>query len=185
MSVLEHRNENLLLEAARRGEEYTAKCGCAMGVFTAVMETLGYGDDPGALAVATATIGLTGGTGCMAIGTCGALAGAAMAVGFSFGFSREDLTGDMTKMLAVNQAVAELGRRMQETYGHIQCQEIQFNLWGKSFRFTHPGVMAEFVAFSHDKDSGFKCERLSGTVSTWAVDWILKNRPLFARRGNG
>ena len=184
MGAPENPKETLLAEAARRGAEYTATCGsCAMAVFSAVMEMLGYGDDPGAREVSKATVGLTGGTGCMAIGTCGALAGAAMAIGYSFGFTRGDLEGDFTRMLAVNAAVAELGKRLQQTYGHIQCQEIQFNLWGKSYRFTNPNALAEFVAFSRDEKSGFRCNRLSGEVSSWTAEWILKNRPGFSRAG--
>jgi hypothetical protein len=175
--------ESPLAEAARRGEEYTASCGaCAPAVFTAIMETLGYGGDPMMREVCKASIGLTGGLGCMSVGTCGAVAAASLAMSLSFGFSREDIEGDMAKMFAVNTAVAELGKRVQERFGHIQCQEIQFSQWGKSFRFTNPDALAEFVAFSQDERSGFKCNRLAGTVSAWTVESIMKINPGFSRR---
>jgi len=67
---------------------------------------LGYGDDLVVQEIGEASIGLTGGTGCMAIGTCGALVGAAMAVSFSFGFGRKDIEGNMARMFAVNNAVS-------------------------------------------------------------------------------
>jgi hypothetical protein len=40
-------------------------------------------------------------------------------------------------MRKVNSTVAEVGRKMQKKYGHIQCEEVQFHNWGKSFRFTN------------------------------------------------
>ena len=170
-------------EAAYFGEKYTAICrACAPAVFMAVMETLGHGDNPTAQEVCKASIGLTGGTGLTAAGTCGAVAGAAMAVSFSFGLTFADIEYDMMKMLSVNLAVAELCRRVEESYGHIQCQEIQFFHWGKSFRFSNPDTLAEFVAFLDDEKSGSKCNILSGAVSGWAVECIMKHNPGFSRR---
>ncbi len=170
-------------EAAYLGEKYTAACrACAPAVFTAIMETMGHGDDPTAREVCKASIGLTGGTGLIATGTCGAVAGAAMAISYSFGLTFADIEKDMMKMLSVNLAVAELCRRVQECYGHIQCQEIQFSHWGKSFRFSNSDTLAEFVAFLDDEKSGSKCNKLSGTVSGWAVECIMKHNPGFMRR---
>ena len=173
----------LATDAACRGESYTAVCrACAPAVFTAIMETLGHGDDPVTREVCKASIGLTGGTGLMATGTCGAVAGAAMAISYSFGLTFADIEKDMMKMLSVNLAVAELCRRVEESYGHIQCQEIQFSHWGKSFRFSNPDTLAEFVAFLEDEKSGSKCNKLSGVVSGWGVECIMKHNPGFRRR---
>ncbi|HTP65938.1 MAG TPA: C-GCAxxG-C-C family protein [Geobacteraceae bacterium] len=170
-------------EAVFLGEKYTAACrACAPAVFTAVMEALGHGDDPAAREVCKASIGLTGGTGLMATGTCGAVAGATMAVSYSFGLDFTDIEMDMMKMLSVNLAVAELCRRVEDSYGHIQCQEIQFSHWGKSFRFSNPDTLGEFVAFLDDERSGFKCNKLSGAVSGWAVECIMKHNPGFSQR---
>ena len=177
------KKEALQVEAARRGEEYLATCrGCAPAVFAAVMDTLGHGDDAAAREVCKASVGLTGGTGFMSVGTCGAVAGGAMAVSYSFGYGREDLEEDVARTLAVNTAVAQLGKRVVERYGHIQCQEIQFSHWGKSFRFTHPEAFAEFLAFCVDERSGLKCQTLTGVVSGWAVECILEHNPAFCRR---
>ncbi len=172
----------MVKEAARRGEEYFTRWrACAPAAFSAVMEALGRGDDPNVREAWKASLGLIAGT-CMSVGTCGAVSGAVMALSLSFGFTREDIERDPAKMLKVLVAVTELGKRVQETYGHIQCQEIQFSHWGKSFRFTNPEAFAEFREFEVDERSGFKCRTLTGKLSEWAVESILKHNPGFSLR---
>jgi hypothetical protein len=171
-------DKEVLDEAYRRGYDYCARIACAPGVFAAVMDTLGYEDDPVVNDVWKATVGLTGGTGNMAIGTCGAMAGAAMAISYSFGFTKEDLE-DPVKMLNVNGVVAEVGKKMQEKYGHIQCQEVQFHHWGKSYRFTNPEVMQEFVSLS---SSSTACQEVTGDLARWTVKKILEHNPHFSKR---
>ena len=136
-------DKEVLGEAYRRGYDYCKRIACAPGVFAAIMETLGYEDDPKVNDVWKATLGLIGGTGNMAIGTCGAMAGAAMAISYSFGFTRKNLQEDPGKMLKVVGAVAEVGKKMQEKYDHIQCQEVQFHNWGKSYRFTYKIIITD------------------------------------------
>ena len=53
-------------EAYRRGKDYLKLYACADGVFAAVMDTLGYENDPVVKEVFKATVGLIGGTGHMA-----------------------------------------------------------------------------------------------------------------------
>jgi C_GCAxxG_C_C family probable redox protein len=174
--------EALPLEATRCGEQYFSELhACAPAAFAAVMDTLGHHEDPVVQEIWKASIGLTGGT-CMSIGTCGAMAGAVMALSLSFGFTWEELQADPTKTLQVAAAVAELGKRVQERYGHIQCQEIQFSHWGKAFRFTNHDALQEFRALSIHEGSGFKCQKLTGVVSSWAVECILSHNPGFCRR---
>jgi hypothetical protein len=171
-----------LEEAYQRGYEYLTKWrACAPTVFAAVLDTLGYENDPGAAEAWKATIGLTGGTGNMAIGTCGAMAGAAAAISYSFGYSQED-TRDLMRMLAVNGAVAEAGARMKEKYGHITCQEVQFYHWGKSFRFTNPKAMMEFASLSSGKPATPECQQVTGDLTRWAVETIMKYNPGFSRK---
>ncbi|MGD8545224.1 MAG: C-GCAxxG-C-C family protein [Candidatus Bathyarchaeota archaeon] len=172
-------DEEVLDEAYHRGYDYCVRIACAPGVFAAVMETLGYENDPVVNEVWKATIGLAGGTGNLAIGTCGAMAGAAMAIGYSFGFSKEDVEKDPEKMLKVNNVVAELGKKMQEKYGHIQCQEVQFHNWGKSYRFTNPEALKEFASKSELRTA---CQEITGDLAKWTVKKILKHNPHFSKR---
>ena len=169
-------DREVLDEAYRRGKDYLMRYACAPGVFAAVMDTLGYEDDPVVKEVFKATVGLIGGTGNMAIGTCGAMAGAAAAISYSFGFTKEDLE-DLLKMLNVNGVVAEVGNKMKEKYGHIQCQEVQFHHWGKSYRFTNPEVLLEFASLSLPA-----CQEVTGDLARWAVEKILEHNPHFSKR---
>jgi len=171
-------DKDILDEAYRRGHDYLPRWyACAPTVFAAVMDTLGYEDDPAVNDIWKATVGLTGGTGNMAIGTCGAMAGAAAAISYSFGFTKEDFEKDLVKMLDVNGVVAEVGKKMQEKYGHIQCQEVQFHHWGKSYRFTNPEVMLEFASLSLPA-----CQKVTGDLARWTVKKILEHNPHFSKR---
>lgn len=171
--------KEVLDEAYRRGYDYCTRIACAPGVFAAVMETLGYEKDPSVNDVWKATIGLAGGTGNLAIGTCGAMAGAAMAISFSFGFTKEDVLKDPEKMLKVNRVVAEVGKEMQEKYGHIQCEEVQFHNWGKSYRFTNPKAQQEFMSA---RALWTACQEVTGDLAKWTVQKILEHNPHFSKR---
>ena len=171
-------DKEVLDEAYRRGVDYLMRYACAPGVFAAVMDTLGYADDPAVNDVWKATLGLVGGTGNMAIGTCGAMAGAAMAISYSYGIKRDD-PEDMKKIMKVNGTVAEVGKKMQEKYGHIQCQEVQFHLWGKSYRFTNPNGMKGFMDLS---SADPRCKEVNGDIARWTVEKILEHNPQFSKR---
>jgi hypothetical protein len=171
-------DEEVLDEAYRCGYDYLRKYACAPGVFAAVMDTLGYEDDPLVNEVWKATVGLIGGTGNMAIGTCGAMAGAAMAISYSFGLKKEE-PEDMMKILNVTSVVAEVGKKMQEKYGHIQCQEVQFHLLGKSYRFTNPEALQEFMSLSSEDSV---CKEVNGDLARWTLMKILEHNPHFSKR---
>ncbi|KAF5432008.1 putative redox-active protein [Candidatus Methanophagaceae archaeon] len=171
-------DREVLDEAYRRGSDYLMRYACAPGVFAAVMDTLGYEDDPAINDVWKAAVGLVGGTGNMAIGTCGAMAGAAMAISYSFDLRKEE-PEDMMKMLNVTGVVAEVGKKMQEKYGHIQCQEVQFHLLGKSYRFTNPEAMQEFITLSSENPA---CKEVTGDLARWTVKKVLEHNPHFSRR---
>ena len=168
-------DREVLDEAYRRGYDYCLQYACAPGVFAAVMDTLGYEDDPVVNNVWKATLGLIGGTGNMAIGTCGAMAGAAMAISYSFGLTKENLED----LMEVNGVVAEVGKKMQEKYGHIQCQEVQFHNWGKSYRLNNPEIMEEFISLSRAHPA---CQEVTGDLARWTVKKILEHNPHFSKR---
>ncbi len=172
----------LLADAYRRGYDYLSKWNaCAPTTFAAVMDTLGYAGDQLARDIWKASIGLTGGTGNMAIGTCGAVAGAAMAVSLSFDYSREHIEQDNSKMLLVNKAVAEMGKQVKAAFGHIVCQEIQFNNWGKAYHFSNPSVLREFGEMAMNKSGTPGCREVTGTLARLAVETILEYNPQFVR----
>ncbi len=173
----------ILEEAYRRGYDYLGRWrACAPTVFAAVMDTLGYSGDHVAGEVWKATIGLAGGTGNMSLGTCGAMAGAAAAISFSFGFTRDDVEKDVMKVLVVNSAVAEVGEKMREKYGGIRCVDVQFHNWGKAYILSSPKALAEFLAMSRDGKAMPECQRVTGDLTRWAVEKIIKCSPKFVKR---
>jgi C_GCAxxG_C_C family probable redox protein len=171
-------DREILDEAYNRGSDYVMRYACAPGVFAAVMDTLGYEDDPAVNDVWKAAVGLIGGTGNMAIGTCGAMAGAAMAISYCFGLKKGE-PKDMMEMLNVTSVVAEVGKKMQEKYGHITCQEVQFHLLGKSYRFTNPVAMQEFMTLASEDPA---CKEVTGDIARWTVKKILEHNPHFSKR---
>ena len=170
--------QELLDEAYKRGSDYLMKHACAPGTFLAVMDTLGYEGDPDLDKYWLAAIGLVGGTGNMSTGTCGAMAGAAMAIGLSFELEKSDAM-DMMKTMSVLNAVAEVGKKVQEKYGDITCQEIQFNLTGVSYRFSHPEGMKKYM---EESIKGPACLELNGDIARWTVEKILERNPGFSKR---
>ena len=82
-------------------------------------------------------------------------------------------------MLKVVGAVAEVGKKMQEKYDHIQCQEVQFHNWGKSYRFTNPEAMQELVSA---RELWTDCQEVTGDLARWSVKKILEHNPHFSKR---
>lgn len=175
----QQRKKELMEEAYTRSNQYLARWrACAPGTFAAVMDTLGYEGDPVMQEAWKATIGLTGGTGNMTTGTCGAVAGAAAAISLSFGFDKNDLEDPM-KMLTLNGQVAAFGAEVKGLYDGIQCQEIQFSIWGKAYKLTNMEALLEFRQISSG-DPG--CLQVVGEISKLAVGRIIDVNPGFVKR---
>jgi hypothetical protein len=182
LQLTEELRVGLLEDAYRRGYDYLPKWGaCAPTTFAAIMDTLGYADDQLARDIWKATVGLTGGTGNMAIGTCGAMAGAAAAISFSFGFTREDVEQDNNKMILINKAVAEVGKQMVKLFGHTVCQEVQLRNWGKAYHFSNPDVLGEFSKMAMNTTGRMRCSDVTGTLTRLAVEKILEYNPQFVK----
>ena len=174
---------DILDEAYQRGHDYLRRWrACAPTVFAAVMDTLGRGEEPENQEVWKATIGLTGGTGNMTMGTCGAMAGAAAAISLSFGFGQEELQQDIMKLLAVSESIADVGKKMQEKYGSITCVNVQFHHWGKAYILSNPHSLQEFANLSGKSPATPECEEVTGDLTRWAVEKILAVNPSFSKR---
>lgn len=174
--------ENLVTEARQRASS-SPYHGCATAVLTAVVDVLGldYGDE-----VFRAMIGLAGGTGHLARGTCGALVGAAAAIGLSYNKGRQEvieilknpeelhpLDPHVPKFFQeIFEKTAAVARRMREKYGSILCGDIQFNLYGKTLDLLDPKKHWELVeSFS---SFSVNCFTIEGDVAGWTVETILK-----------
>ncbi len=175
-------HEDVCQDAYRRGHDYLMRWGgCAPTVFAAIMDALGYAEDPLVAEVWKATIGLTGGTGNMAIGTCGAMAGAAAAISLSFGRNQEEVEQDNELVTLINQAVAEAGKLMKEEFGHIVCQEVQLHNWGKAYHFEDPAAIREFRQMAMNDKGKTTCPQVAGSLARIGAGIILKYNPQYLR----
>lgn len=173
---------DLLQEAYRRGSEYLLRwSACAPTTFAAIMDTLGYADDPVVQEIWKSTIGLTGGTGNLTVGTCGAVASAAAAISLSFGYNKEDVE-DLKKMMTVNAAVAHIGQQVKEVFGGIRCEEIQFNNWGKAFEFSNREALGEFMDMASNERGKPRCQDVTAAIARMAVEKIMELNPQFIKR---
>ena len=157
--------------------------GCATAVFTATVDALGlqYGDE-----AFKAMIGLAGGTGHLAKGTCGALAGAAAAISLSYNKSRgevERMVNDQKELhpddphipkffQEIFEKTAEVARKVEEKYGSILCGSIQFKLYGKTLDILDPKKHWELCE-SFDLHQ-VNCFTVEGDVAAWTVETMLK-----------
>ena len=144
---------------------------------------LEHGDE-----VFRAMIGLAGGTGHLAKGTCGALAGAAAAISLSYNKGREEverIVNDPKEFhpedpriprffQEIYDKTAEVARKMEEEYGGILCREIQFKLYGKTLDILDPKRHWELCeSFSSHQ---VNCRTVEGEVAGWAVEAMLKGK---------
>ena len=149
------------------GKSYEQKCtGCAQTVVAAIFESLGIWSED----VFKAASGLADGLGLTGDGSCGALVGGAMILGYLFGREKKDFA-NMGKPMKYYRLVKELHDKYIEKFGTCRCHDVQKNGLGRSYNLWDPNEMAE--AFK----SGMLdyCSTLVGDVARMTVEIILKN----------
>ncbi len=157
-------------EADRLAREYLHRYyGCAQTVLAAVTDALGLAG-AASQAAFKAMVGLAGGVGLTGWGTCGALTGAAAAVGLCVSPEREEYEETPEARFEVYELAAELAEKFKERFGGITCREVQRALFGRHFDLRDPDQMREFV------EGGFlwQCEEVVGAAARWAVEVVKK-----------
>lgn len=182
----EKRLEELVSEVRKRASNSPYR-GCAPAVFTAIIDVLGlaYGDE-----AFRAIIGLSGGTGHLTKGTCGALSGAVAAISLSYNKSREETERIIEDAKELHPAdpyipkfyqemfdkTAKIAKRMYAKYGGITCIEIQFNLYGKGLNLLIPEKHWEFV--QSFESQVVNCFTVAEDVAGWTVEVLLEDQAL-------
>lgn len=146
--------------------------GCASGAFAAIA----YALDMKADNVFKSMIGLAGGTGDIGLGTCGAMAGAAAAIGLRFGVGPDEMLklSDEERSKYVHKVydvVEKVANRFIEEYGSYLCRDIQWKLFGKSFNLRDPERHKEFKELAWPKECS---EKVVSKAACWAVEAILE-----------
>ncbi|MDR2084240.1 MAG: C-GCAxxG-C-C family protein [Bacteroidales bacterium] len=112
---------------------------------------------------------LSGGGGLMGIGSCGALQGGLLAIGFYHGRQRKDF-GRKRNILALELS-SQLIKKFKEVYGdNISCFGIQKMMSGRSFNNWDPEDAKAFRESVCKKG----CAELSGNVAKWTIELLEK-----------
>lgn len=159
--------EEILDTAYRLGKKYEQKCtGCAQTAVAAIFEALEIWNDD----VFRAASGLADGLGLTGDGSCGALVGGSMVIGYLFGRKKEDFE-DMYKPMKSYALVKELHDKYLDKYGTCRCHDVQEKGMGRTFNLWDSEEMKE--AFK----SGMLdyCSTLVGNVARMTTEIILEN----------
>ena len=112
------------------GERHEQECtGCAQTTIAGIFDAIDIKNDdvfkPGS--------GLADGLGLSGNGTCGALVGGAMVIGYLSGRERKDFK-DMFKPMKSYLLAKELHDRFLERYGACRCHDVQDSLMGRTIQ---------------------------------------------------
>ena len=180
MTKKESKKENAIQKARELGKEYeNLYVGCAQSSFAAIVDSLRSeaGIELFTLEdedkIFTALVGLSGGVGVSAKGSCGAVTGASFAVSFASGKGRKEQLADkwasVTTCKNVRDGVVD---NFLEEYGSVVCRDICFCRFGKSYDFTKQEVALEFLMQSRKHP---QCTVEGCTIAkaaAWAVEKI-------------
>jgi C_GCAxxG_C_C family probable redox protein len=149
------------------GKKYEQECtGCAQTAVAAIFESLGIWNED----VFRAASGLADGLGLTGDGSCGALVGSSMVIGYLFGRGREDFK-DMYKPMKSYTLVSKLHDKYVKQYGSCRCFDVQEKTMGRTFNLWNADEMKEaFKAGMMDN-----CSTIVGNVAKLATKIILNS----------
>ena len=158
-------NETTFKKAFDLGQEYEQKCtGCAQTTIAAIFDSLEIWSED----VFKAASGLADGLGLTGDGTCGALTGASMVIGYLFGRDREHFP-DMMYPMKSYKLVKQLHDQYVERYDTCRCYDVQKALMGRTYNLWDPDEFKE----ASQSDMMEHCSKVVGTMARQAVELIL------------
>ncbi len=161
------KKDEILNKAFELGKKYEQECtGCAQTAVAAIFESLGIWNED----VFRAASGLADGLGLTGDGSCGALVGSSMVIGYLFGRGRVDFK-DMYKPMKSYTLVKKLHDKYVKQYGSCRCFDVQEKTMGRTFNLWNADEMKEaFKAGMMDN-----CSTIVGNVAKLATKIILRN----------
>jgi len=118
---------------------------------------------------------LAGGLGLSGYGTCGALSGGAMILGYAYGRERKDFQTRLgTKSYKAAKALYD---RFVAEYGSCICRDVQQKIMGTPFNLWDSEDYKRFEAAGGHKD---KCPSVVGNVAKWVAEQLIKDPPASA-----
>ena len=153
-------------KAYELGVRYEKECtGCAQTAIAGIFDAIGVKNND----VFKSASGLADGLGLTGNGTCGALVGGAMVIGYLFGRDREDFK-DMFKPMKSYLLAKKLHDAFLEQYGTCRCHDLQFSLMGRTFNLLDKKEFQEAIEFGMVKH----CSKVVGTAAKLATMIILE-----------
>ena len=159
--------DQILNKAFELGKKYEKECtGCAQTAVAAIFDSLGIWSED----VFKAASGLADGLGLTGDGSCGALVGASMVIGYLFGREHIDFE-DMYKPRKSYSLVKQLHEIYIKKYGSCRCYDVQESLMGRTYNLWNPDELEE-ASKSGMMDH---CSTVVGNVAKLATEIILDN----------
>jgi len=159
--------DDVLQKAYLLGKKYEKKCtGCAQTAIAAIFESLGIWNED----VFRSASGLADGLGLTGDGSCGALVGGSMVIGYLYGRGKDNFE-DMNKPMKSYALVKKLHDKYVNQYGTCRCHDVQEKLQGRSYDLWNAEELKE--AFK----SGMMehCSDLVGNVARLTTKIILNS----------
>jgi len=155
--------QEVIAKAYQLGFEYEKeKHYCSQCVLAALQEVFQIRDDK----VFQAAYGLSGGVGSSTSGSCGALSGAVMAIGYLYGRSRKEFEENVS-----NKKTAVLAKKVYDRfvteYGGCLCKEVQTKIFGRSFDFWNEEEVQAFEKAGGHED---KCPDVVAKAAAWTAE---------------
>jgi C_GCAxxG_C_C family probable redox protein len=166
--------QQILDRAYQAAYEYEQTFGsCPQCVLAAIQDVLGTGGDD----LFKAAHGLAGGGALTQRGTCGALAGAMLAVGAEHGRSRADFAGG--PRLQSYLLAKKVFDAFVEEFGSPICADIQTHEMGRSYDLWDEKDFEAFLKAGAHED---KCTKVAGTAARIAAGVLLDARDKAGRK---
>ncbi len=159
--------KEILGQAYRKGYEYEkTRYGCSQCVVAALEEVLQLNCPE----LVKASFPLAGGVVNSTEGTCGALSGGLLIIGFLFGRNQEEFLKNKfnRKSIEVGDTLYQM---FKEEYGSILCKDIQKKIFGRSYNLKN---FKEKEAFENAGGHDNKCPSVVGRSCSWTTKIILE-----------
>jgi C_GCAxxG_C_C family probable redox protein len=164
---MESKEDEILNKAFKLGKKYEKRCtGCAQTAIAAIFESLNIWNED----IFKAGSGLADGLGLTGDGSCGALVGASMVIGYIYGREKVDFE-DMYKPMKSYSLVKKLHDKYIKTYGSCRCHDVQQRLIDRTFNLWDANELKEAVKLGMMEH----CSDLVGTIAQMATKIILDN----------
>lgn len=121
----------------------------------------------------TGLMGLTGGVGNSAIGTCGAVNGASFVVSLATNVTIEENAKDnANRWLAYYNVKHYVGDKFMKRWGAITCREIQIKNFGRAYNSRRPERSKELFQIASEKGCRNPYDCTIGIAAGWAVEGV-------------